>query len=295
MKKNKKNVIMILILFLLLSSIVIFKINTEHKVSNDSKKHSDILNKDEIEKLRKKYPLVKSDMSMMDFVDETFSQVIETSESIVDAKVVEKLPEYEIKIKASDDDYDDTVVTVCFYPYKMEIVDILTNNGIVNEDDKYFTLVISDFQLDIFPCINVGDEGIFPIFKGKGPHKDEYSFDTDTYYYVTENGYVLSAYEEEEAYVYTGVIKEKLTEDIKSINNEYCKTKLEELINISLPESTDIEQCSIDDNNVETIFYVDKSDYENLKKSIEGLQDLNNKIEFIQVDDKVKIHINDLN
>lgn len=221
MKKHNKIVIILTVILLVAVAVVGVMVNK----SNNEKIHKDVLSNEQIKNLREDYPLISGGMSAIDFVSKTFLEVVETSQAIVDVKVVEELLSYELTIKMSQD--EDLYCTAVFYPYKVEIIDIITNNGIIKEEDKYFTLTLSDLEIDVFPKLSVGDEGIFPVEKGEGSHKDEYSISIDTYYYVTEEGYVLSAYTEDEEYTYTGNTKEFLIDEIEIINNKCCKSKIQ--------------------------------------------------------------------
>lgn len=287
-KYNK--IVLTILFFAIVVAVIMSGYKKMYYKDNKKSNNKDILSDKQIDVLREEYPLVSGSMAMADFAPKTFYEVIDESPAVVNAKVVEELPKYELPISEPD---GDGFYFVDFYPYKMELLNTLTNNGMINEEDKYFTLLISSVMMESYPEIKVGDEGIFPVIKGKNEHENEYIIYIDTYYYVTEDDYVLSAYTEDEEYTYTGNTKEFLTDEIESINNKCCKSKIEKAMDISVPDSIEIEKCNVEDDKVETVFYVETKDLQQLKGELDKSEKIKDKVNYVQENDKVKVIIDE--
>lgn len=205
---KKRMFFLVGILFACITIVTIYglinkgRINEKNKGKLDTKK---------IEELRNKYPLIGTTTSLSEYLEMNIEELTEKANTIIDAKVVEELPQYTTTINSSSGEKMD----VKFYPYKMMVKNIISSDGtFTKKEGEYFTLVLSDINLADFPAMEIGMEGIFPIFKCEDKGREEYSIESLNFYYVVNDDYILSAYEESENDNYNGTVKKKLIEDI---------------------------------------------------------------------------------
>ena len=193
-------------IILVLSILVI---TTRLYIVSNSANDSEELSPSEIQQLRKDYPLIDESLATVDYLELELDQVTEHAETVVDATIVKKLEPQKISLDK------DSFYTL--YRYEAKLNQVITNDGSFNKKPgDTFILVLQDFNIDVFPEIKPGLQGIYPLFDCSSEQEEEYTFSYPTFYYVTDSNYVLSAFEEDADYQYTGKKSSKLVKSLKS-------------------------------------------------------------------------------
>lgn len=213
-RKNKKKYFIGIVLAFVIIGIPIFLLLNKN-IFND--KNNRNLTATEIEDLREQYPLADRS-SMLDYSDMELDEVVEEAQAFIDIEIVEKLPNYTTSFK---ENYGQKTVdiTLEFMQYELKIIDVIASDGtFTKKSGETLILSLSGLEKNIFPELKEGMKAIIPVEAASGPHEGKYSIYIDTFYYVTSDDYILSAYEEtNDEYKYTGVKKSEFKKDIKQM------------------------------------------------------------------------------
>ncbi len=212
---NKKKYFIGIVLALVIIGIPIFLLLNKN-IFND--KNNRNLTATEIEDLREQYPLADSSLSMLDYSDMELDEVVKEAQAFIDVEIVKILPNYTTSFK---ENYGQKTVdiTLEFMQYELKIIDVIASDGtFTKKPGETLILSLSGLEKNIFPELKEGMKAIIPVEAASGPHEGKYSIYIDTFYYVTSNDYILSAYEEtNNEYKYTGVKKSEFKKDIKQM------------------------------------------------------------------------------
>ena len=192
--------IMILTMLVIATKLYVVSNNTDN---------SEELSANEIQQLRKEYPLIDDSLSTVDYIELELDKVTESAETVVDATIVKELDSKKITLYKND--------WYTLYRYEAKINEVITNDdSFKKKQGDTFILVLQDFNIDVFPEIKPGLQGIFPLFDCGSEEEEEYTFYYPTFYYVKDSNYVLSAFKEDADYQYTGKKSNKLIKSLKS-------------------------------------------------------------------------------
>ncbi len=216
-KKKFKYFIGALLIFVVLGiSILLIKDNL--KIKDTDIEENARLTVAEIEALRTEYPLVDS-WSMIEYADLDLDEIIERAPAFIEVEVIKILPNYTVDFSynLSEKSLDSTLE---FMQYELNIIDILASNESFNKKPGDTIVLSVGVERDVFPALKDGMKFIVPVEASSGPHEGKYSIYIDTFYYVTSDDYIISAFEEtNDKFNYTGVNKSEFKKESEKMNN----------------------------------------------------------------------------
>lgn len=184
-------------------------------VLNNVRPNASSLSQDEIEELRENYPLYPGVPDHLSMKVVTLDDAMKTAETFVFAEVIEQLPEYTINLIDDSNSAEGKIHekgkefgmtdTANFIQYKIKVIEDLFESNIFknNQPEEIIIAVSSEFK-DVEPELKPGMKIITPIMQGKGKHQGKYLYYKYGLYYVTDDEYVLAAYDEGSKTVLTG-------------------------------------------------------------------------------------------
>ncbi|MBO5098541.1 MAG: hypothetical protein J6C16_00055 [Clostridia bacterium] len=158
----------------------------------------------QIENLREQYPIY-GDINKINplievaQVETSLEEISKRADTFVYGEVIEEVPVYSIYSYAK------------FYGYRLKVYKDTEN--IFSTGEEITIVANTDFK-DYNPSLSEGMKVVVPV-KGFKSQQGKYNFDV-CMYYVTEDGFVLSAFDEKEILdkEYSGIKVEKLLEEI---------------------------------------------------------------------------------
>ncbi|MBE6732093.1 MAG: hypothetical protein E7564_10425 [Ruminococcaceae bacterium] len=210
--KNKKNLIIIALLvlaFIIPASVIIPSLIPE-----------DILTEEEVAKIREKnnyriYVFNTSDYPTVEFGETiSFRETIKNTDTFVYCEAIGNAELVEIENSITNDSPQMRV-------HKVKVIN--DSEGLFKEGDE-ITFAYGLLAQSASPRPKDGEKMVLPISFTflKGYEKDEYDcFSSATgYYYITDDGYAVSAFEEEEGSVYSGKTVDNLLKVLKKTREE---------------------------------------------------------------------------
>lgn len=159
----------------------------------------------QIENLREQYPIYGdinkvSPLIEMAVVKTTMEEISKIADTVVYGEVIEEVPVYSVYSYAK------------FYGYKLRVFEDTQNKF---ASGKEITIIANTEFKDYNPSLSAGMKVVVPVAEFKS-QQGKYNFDV-CMYYVTEDGFVLSAFDEKEMLdrEYSGIKVEKLLKEIK--------------------------------------------------------------------------------
>ena len=210
--KNNKNLIIIALLviaFIIPASVIIPSLIPE-----------DILTEEEVAKIREKnnYRIYKFDPSFWgttDFKEVSFRETVKNTDTFAYCEVIGDA-EF-VELEAGEMINKGATMRI----HRLNV--IKDSEGIFNEGDE-FCFAYGLMNQGTTPRPKDGEKIILPIslIFLNGYEKDEYfAYSGETgYYYVTDDGYVISAFEEEEGCVYSGKTVDNLLKALRKTKEE---------------------------------------------------------------------------
>jgi hypothetical protein len=180
-----------------------------------------------VDELRSQYPLYLENPHHINMIEPNFNQIIEHSDGFVLAEVIEQLPEYEVNLIDDTDTSEGKIFekgkefglrdTATFIQYKIRLIEEITGDQFIEENEPSTEIIISvnsEFE-GYIPELKPGMKIVTSIKRGEGKHEGKYGFSKYGFYYVTDSGHVLSAYNESKNDKFTGKKLEILKAKIK--------------------------------------------------------------------------------
>lgn len=210
---------------LVLISITLIIILTIYSIQPESPSLSEV----QINELRSQYPLYESNPASIQMKEPKIEEVYSISDTVILGEVVEVLPEYTIELVQGSDTPEGKIYEkwkaygitnfASFLQYRVKISEDITGNNFDNNEDIGKDIIIavnSQLKGDV-PELLPGMKIITPIKKGKDKHEGKYFFSKYGFYYVTDDGYVLSAFAEDSKNNFTGKTLDFLKSKIKEM------------------------------------------------------------------------------
>ena len=155
----------------------------------------DKLSAEGITALRVQYPEVEL-APLVEYVICKLDGCLELAPFVAEIEVIGALPDYEVEIEGE---------MHVFQQYQVKICEVFKNNDGTPLAENMLITCRESFFGDT-PDLYAGLKAIAVLSAGKGPHTGTYGFGLP-FFYVTEDSYVLSAYEEFYGDNYTGLAK----------------------------------------------------------------------------------------
>lgn len=206
MKTNKKKRLTIIGIFVLVFLISVSSLFFPRALSEK-----------QISALREDYPVIAGYPSHLEFKEPDITEIYNLSDVILLVKVIEELPDYSVDLiensnspegkMAEKQNGKGIVSKVVYKQYKVSIIDILQKNNtedITLAEEKEIDIFYSSEFLDYMPSLKAGMRIIIPVLKGTELHEGKYSITKYGLYYTTEDDFILSAFEEENSFTFTG-------------------------------------------------------------------------------------------
>ncbi len=184
------------------------------------------LSEEQISELRAQYPVYWGAPPNVSMREPRINEIFDRADAVILGEVVEALPEYSIGFveKGSNTPAEKIYekfgmsTTDSFIQYRVKVNEVIAGNIFDGEEgSKRDIIIINNAMFKGFmPELKPGMKIVTPVGKGEDVHEGKYWFSRFGFYYVTEDGYVLSAYNEDEKYKFTGktldYLKAKITE-----------------------------------------------------------------------------------
>ena len=175
------------------------------------------LSESQISELRAEYPLIKDSMIAFDFPNLPLETMIELLPIIAEIELIEVLPDYTVEITA---EIDGKIVSndILFHQYKINVSEVVRNT-IGTELNDTIVICFADHFKDSFPVLKDGVKYIVTLEEAGGPHEGKYLYSSNIAYYITDDNYILSVYEEHGNVRHSGMTKDNFLKTI----SEYAK------------------------------------------------------------------------
>lgn len=156
------------------------------------------LTEDQIASLRSEYP-VCGKSGLVDMRPLSLEESMEACQTFVYGEIV-----------GDADQFED--IYGSFYEYTLAVLG--------DSEGKYskhhtLTIVSNSMLQDYNPKLKDGMQVVMPVSPRKGDEADRMSYSVNGMFYVTDNGYAISAFEEQEEKTLSGLKVEKLLEALK--------------------------------------------------------------------------------
>lgn len=183
------------------------------------------LSLDQIQELRKEYPLSFGSPQNVELRDLTFKEVLNHTDSVIIAEVVQQEPNFSVDLPADPETPEGKLIEKQreagiepykpeFISYQVKVEEIITGEDIGGTINIFYN---SDF-MGMEPDLKPGMKIVTAVKKGVGDQQEKgYSFTRYGTYYIVEENYVLSAYEGQ-------------SEEMKSFTSQTNGKSLENLI-----------------------------------------------------------------
>lgn len=187
------------------------------------------LSEERILELRTQYPLYDENPPFVFAKEPKLEEVLKTVDAVILGEVTEVLPEYSVELITDSDTPEGKIYekakqygmtnTASFIQYRVKVFRDISGISSVESKDIEDDIIISvNSELEGYiPELKPGMKIITPIKKGAGKHEGKYFFSKYGFYYVTEEGYVLSAYVEDGNAEFTGKTLDYLEGKLKEI------------------------------------------------------------------------------
>ncbi len=193
--------------------------------------NSSSLNQSEVEELRAQYPLYSGVPAHVSIKEITLDDIMKTAETLVLAEVIEPLPEYTIQLVDDSDSSEGKLQekgkefglsdTATFISYRIKVMEDLLESEILHNQSAEITIAVSSEFKEVEPELKPGMRIITPISQGTGKHQGKYLYSKYGLYYVTDHGYVLSAYDEGSGAKLTGQSLEEAKSALRKMHSRY--------------------------------------------------------------------------
>lgn len=208
MKINKKNICLLSFTFVILSSsFYIIRITTK----------SDRLTEYQIDSLRSEYPICEEDPETVSIRKLSLDEWIDVADTFVYGKATGPVKHFNVTVDTGNTAFDAKLNanginnSYEFFEYSLTIIN--DSEGIMKKGDTITISANSIFE-EYYPKMTNGKYFVVPV--RKDPKAEErYTYTADGMFYVTDDGYVLSAFEENSIAKNSGLKVDDLLENLK--------------------------------------------------------------------------------
>jgi len=153
------------------------------------------LSESEIDALRMEYPLISESQMQLDYPMFDLETRLEIIPILAEIEVLRALPDYTVTVTHTISDAETYTEELLFHQFEVKLHDVWINRTGAELPE---TLVIcyADIFSPSYPALDVHDHAVVPLGESRGSHTGKYHFSDETAYYMTNDGYLLSVYEE---------------------------------------------------------------------------------------------------
>ena len=213
MKLIKRNAVLLVVLIILMSAITL-------ALCYPAYNHEVKLTEAEIKTIREEndYKIIKENENPLAAAKEiTFRERVQSNDTYAYCEVIAKPKAVETFISTGDPELDKKTGTRTMIVYTVKVID--DSEGLFNKGDT-FTYCYGLAYQDISPKPEVGSRIVLPIKLGfESSSADAYS-GYNGYYYITDDGYGIAAFEEETKTYYSGKTAENILKSLKKTDAE---------------------------------------------------------------------------
>ncbi|MDO7908543.1 hypothetical protein Q5741_19315 [Paenibacillus sp. JX-17] len=159
-----------------------------------------------IQDLRTVYPLAQGIPELIEMRELTFQEVVELSDSVIIAEVIQRLPDYRINLTSNpgtpegaltgkprqSGNQDTSAGQASFADYQVKVNTIITGKSIPTTIHLITNTQLTGVEPDLMPGMKL----LVAVQQAKGNHpEDRYSFTRYAAYYIVDERFVLEVYE----------------------------------------------------------------------------------------------------
>jgi len=122
-------------------------------------------------------------------------------------KIVKELPEYSVEVwDDTAEPWDKTAnISLAFRQFIVEVQETYINKSDLPVENTEIVISFAKFFEESYPVFRIGEEMILSLDKAKGSHEGTYLMYDNTAYYIVDDAYVISAYDEPAGDTFTGM------------------------------------------------------------------------------------------
>ncbi|HIW31481.1 MAG TPA: hypothetical protein IAA29_01735 [Candidatus Paenibacillus intestinavium] len=206
-------------ILLITSTIIIVALLVAIIYSIPSKSNNDFLSIEEITELRNEYPTYNNGPALVSSIPLSFQELIEGADSVIIAQVEEQLPNYEIILSVTSEaekaihKKNGSDQKEPFVQYKLSVDKVISGDSV----DSEIMLAHNALLIGSEPELKPGMKLILGVVKGVGSHEGKYFYAKSGTYYIVNDSYVLSTFDDETSKLMSGGTLEKLISTIKTL------------------------------------------------------------------------------
>ena len=203
------------------------------------------LGDEQISELRSKYPVYEGSPPLAVMRERGLKEMLSLCDAVILGEVTEVLPEYSIVLVEGNDTPEGKLYekgeqlglqmqnTASFMQYRVKVTEVISakssgqgevDGGQEADIDGQAESICDDIIIAVnsqlrgyVPEPEAGMKIVTPVKRGEGKHEGKYFYSRVGFYYVTDDGFVLSAYVEDEDIKFTGRTLEYLKRKIKEM------------------------------------------------------------------------------
>lgn len=203
------------------------------------------LGDEQISELRSKYPVYEGSPPLAVMRERGLKEMLSLCDAVILGEVTEALPEYSVVLVEGNDTPEGKIYekgeqlglqmqnTASFMQYRVKVAEVISakssgqgevDGGQEADIDGQAESICGDIIIAVnsqlrgyVPEPEAGMKIVTPVKRGDGKHDGKYFYSRVGFYYVTDDGFVLSAYVEDEDIKFTGRTLEYLKRKIKEM------------------------------------------------------------------------------
>lgn len=203
------------------------------------------LGDEQVSELRSKYPLYEGSPPLAVMRERGLKEMLSLCDAVILGEVTEALPEYSVVLVEGNDTPEGKIYekgeqlglqmqnTASFMQYRVKVAEVISakssgqgevDGGQEADIDGQAESICGDIIIAVnsqlrgyVPEPEAGMKIVTPVKRGEGKHEGKYFYSRVGFYYVTDDGFVLSAYVEDEDNRFTGRTLEYLKRKIKGM------------------------------------------------------------------------------
>lgn len=203
---------------LITSIIIIVALLAVIIYTTSTKSHNDFLSPEEITELRNEYPTYNNSPDFVSSNPLSFQELMEGVDSVIIGQVEEQLPNYEVTLPVTSE-ADEAINKKNGYDQKEQFVQYkLSVDKIISGDsvDSEIILAHNTRLIGSEPELKPGMKLILGVVKGVSSHEGKYFSAKSGIYYIVNDSYVLSTFDDESAKIMSGGTLDQLISTIKT-------------------------------------------------------------------------------
>jgi hypothetical protein len=187
-----------------MSMLLVLSLSGCSKYSVPEQSAAAALSPEQIQELRKEYPLSTGYPALIDLRDITFQEVLEVSDSVIVAEVAQQMPDFTVNLITDPDSPEGKLAgkqeklgigfnTRVFSSFQVKVERVVTGEKVADTINLFYN---SSELKGIEPELKAGMKIVAAIKRGVGKEQQgSYSYTRYGLYYVVEGDYVLTAFE----------------------------------------------------------------------------------------------------